>query len=192
MAQTIEPSQHTKTWRQAGIFALAVLAMSSLMAAPENSLDLNPEPWRAVNDGVMGGISAGEIVAIDQGLRFQGKLSLENNGGFASVRRLLDSKLDNVRGISVRVKGDSRPYQFRLRTDDRFDGVSWRHVFDTDGSWQTVELMFEDFEPVFRGRIVRGVAPLKASRIRQLGILLADGKAGAFQLDLGAIEFIAH
>jgi hypothetical protein len=60
------------------------------------SLDLNSKPWRAINDGVMGGVSLGEIVAIDNGLRFQGTLSLENNGGFASVRRPFHGELENV------------------------------------------------------------------------------------------------
>ncbi|MHC4227894.1 MAG: CIA30 family protein [Planctomycetota bacterium] len=160
------------------------------MATPMTSLDLNAEPWRAINDGVMGGVSLGEIVAIDNGLRFQGKLSLENNGGFASVRRPYHGRLENVQAIRLRVHGDGRPYQFRVRVDENYDGVFWRHVFDTDGSWQTVELLFDDFEPVFRGRKISGVDSLDVSDIRQLGFLLADGKAGAFRLDITAIEFI--
>lgn len=154
------------------------------------SLDLNPEPWCAVNDGVMGGVSLGEIVTIDNGLRFQGKLSLKNNGGFASVRRPFHGKLESVRGIRLRVHGDGRSYQFRVGVDDNYNGTSWRHVFDTDGSWQTFELLFDDFEPVFRGRKISGVDSLDVSRIRQLGFLLADGKAGAFRLDIAAIEFM--
>jgi monofunctional biosynthetic peptidoglycan transglycosylase len=107
----------------------------------------------------MGGVSLGDIVAIDNGLRFHGKLSLENNGGFASVRRLFHGDLENVRGIRLRVHGDGRRYQFRVRVDDNYDGNSWRHVFDTDDSWQTVELLIDDFEP---GRILHpstGLSP---------------------------------
>lgn len=155
------------------------------------SLDLNPEPWRAINDGVMGGVSLGEIVAIDNGLRFQGALSLENNGGFASVRRPFHGRLENVGVVRLLVKGDGRPYQFRVRLDDNYDGISWRHVFDTDGSWQTIELLFDDFEPVIRGRIISGIDSLDVSDVRQLGFLIADGKAGAFGLDVAAIEFIS-
>ena len=160
------------------------------MAAPETSLELNPELWRAINDDVMGGVSLGEIVAIDKGLRFQGELSLENNGGFASARRPFRDGLENVRGIRLRVHGDGRPYQFRIRVDDNNDGISWRHTFTTVGSWQTVELLFDDFESVFRGRKIPGADSLDASDIRQLGFLLADGKAGAFRLDIAAIKFI--
>lgn len=43
--------------------------------------------WMNVNDGVVGGVSEGEFKITEQKtLEFVGKLSLENNGGFASVR----------------------------------------------------------------------------------------------------------
>ena len=43
--------------------------------------------WQVVNDGVMGGVSEGTFEITDRNtLAFVGTLSLENNGGFASVR----------------------------------------------------------------------------------------------------------
>ncbi len=43
--------------------------------------------WQTVNDGVMGGVSDGRFRITDKKtLEFYGTLSLENNGGFASVR----------------------------------------------------------------------------------------------------------
>ena len=43
--------------------------------------------WQTVNDGVMGGVSEGKFKITDKKtLEFFGTLSLENNGGFASVR----------------------------------------------------------------------------------------------------------
>lgn len=51
-------------------------------AAPEAA-----QQWQAVNDGVMGGVSDGRFkITADGTLEFFGTLSLENNGGFASVR----------------------------------------------------------------------------------------------------------
>lgn len=172
------------------LFLIAVLGFSALMASPTTTVEMSLRPWLAVNDGVMGGISRGEVIEIEKGLRFQGELSLENNGGFASVRRPFDDNVENADGIQLRVRGDGRRYQFRMKMNNRFDGVAWRAMFDTDGTWQTIDLMFEDFKPVFRGRLVADAGPLDASRIRQLGFLLADGKPGAFQLDITAIEFL--
>jgi monofunctional biosynthetic peptidoglycan transglycosylase len=153
-------------------------------------LTLNLQPWQAVNDGVMGGISSGRMVAAGEGLRFEGDLSLENNGGFASVRRLVVEDLAGMQRVRLQVRGDGRNYQFRIRQDNGFDGVAWRQVFSTTESWQTVELPFEDFEPVFRGRPVPQAGPVEASRIRQIGFLIADKTPGPFALEIRAIEFI--
>ncbi|MFC1702765.1 CIA30 family protein, partial [Pseudomonadota bacterium] len=39
---------------------------------------MDVKPWRSINDGVMGGLSAGGMVQSDSGLKFSGRLSLEN------------------------------------------------------------------------------------------------------------------
>lgn len=45
------------------------------------------EEWIVVNDGVMGGVSRSAFVDSESGYAsFQGVMSLDNNGGFASVR----------------------------------------------------------------------------------------------------------
>lgn len=66
--------------------------------------------WQTVNDGVMGGRSEGRFRILKDGmLEFYGMLSLENNGGFASVRskpRKLDLQKDD--SIIARVRGDGR------------------------------------------------------------------------------------
>jgi monofunctional biosynthetic peptidoglycan transglycosylase len=153
-------------------------------------LDLALDPWQAVNDGVMGGVSAGRMVASEQGLRFEGVLSLENNGGFASVRRAVETDLSGAVGVRLRLRGDGRTYQFRLRLDDRWDGTAWRAQFPTRGEWQTVELAFAEFVPVFRGRRVPDAGPVVPANIRQIGFMLADKTAGPCALEIGSIEFL--
>lgn len=153
-------------------------------------LDLNPDAWRAVNDGVMGGISTGRMVSSEDGLRFEGELSLEYNGGFASVRRLVDQDLSQATAVRLQLRGDGRTYQFRIRQDSRMDGVAWRAEFETHGEWQTVELSLDEFSPVFRGRLVGNAGPVVPARIIQVGFMLADKNAGAFELDVKSIEFV--
>jgi monofunctional biosynthetic peptidoglycan transglycosylase len=153
-------------------------------------IGISEEPWRAVNDGVMGGISSGGMVRVDEVLRFEGMLSLENNGGFASVRRLIDDDLSMAHSVRLLLRGDGREYQFRLRVDDRWDGIAWRAKFLTTGDWQTVVLGLSDFEPVFRGRLVKDAGALTADKIRQIGLMLADKRAGPFRLDIRSIEFL--
>lgn len=180
---------------------MPVLSLILLLAAvpgedmrPESTvIDFRDEPaeWYVVNDGVMGGISRGGIVRTDEGTGlFRGRLSLEYNGGFASVRTVIDP-IDPARadGLEIRVRGDGRTYQLRLRTDDGFDGVAYRAEFATEpDTWTTTRIAFVDFAPTFRGRILRDVDPLDPARIRQLGFLLADKKAGEFALEIDRVR----
>ena len=72
--------------------------------------------WQAVNDGVMGGISEGTFRITDKRtMEFFGNLSLENNGGFASVRTKA-RKLGLEKGdtLVAKVRGDGRQYMLNL------------------------------------------------------------------------------
>jgi len=148
--------------------------------------------WVVVNDGVMGGRSASSLtggkgeVAV-----FQGRLSLEDNGGFASVRRQIPAgTLEGASAVSLRVRGDGRPYQLRLRPDRRFDGIAYAADFGTTaGQWITVQIPLASFEPTFRGFRPPGVGPLDPSRVGQVGVMLADKQEGAFRLEIEWIGF---
>lgn len=150
----------------------------------------NPSQWRVINDGVMGGLSQSNIVATNHktGL-FTGELSLENNGGFASVRTMVGPvDLSESAGIEIKVRGDGRTYQLRLRNDGRTDGLTYRATFKTrDGKWFSVRIPFEHFVPSFRGEIIEDAPPLDPSRIHQVGFLIADKVSGPFSLE---IEFV--
>lgn len=149
------------------------------------------ERWKIVNDGVMGGLSQSgiEIKPASRAV-FSGELSLKNNGGFASVRRLPhDYDLERYEGFLLRVKGDGRTYQLRVRTDERFDGIAYRAEFKTKANkWMTVDIPFPSFEPTFRGRSVPDVGELQSKRVRQIGFLIADKREGRFRVEIDWIQ----
>jgi len=150
--------------------------------------------WLAVNDGVMGGISSSTMEVTSDGTGvFAGRLSLENNGGFASVRTVLESgDLSRFVGLVLRVRGDGRRYQVRLRTDARFDGLAYQAEFDTaPGRWTTVVLPFDTFAPTFRGYVPRNAPPLDPGAIRQLGFLIGDKREGVFRLEVQRIVAVS-
>ena len=120
---------------------------------------------------------------------FAGRLSLANNGGFASVRTVMASgDLSNFAGLVLRVRGDGRRYQLRLRTDGDFDGLAYRAEFDTEpGRWIAVALPFDAFVPTFRGYVPSNAPPLDPGAIRQLGVLIGDKIEGEFRLEVQRI-----
>jgi monofunctional biosynthetic peptidoglycan transglycosylase len=147
--------------------------------------------WRVINDGVMGGVSRGNIQRTDQGTGvFSGVLSLENNGGFASIRSEVGTQdLSSQAGLEIRVRGDGRTYQLRIRVDNRFEDIAYRAYFDTvDGEWITVTIPFDEFLPVFRGRILKDAPALDTSRVNRIGFLLADKKPGSFSLEIDFVR----
>ena len=156
---------------------------TNILDFSSNSMD----QWYAVNDGVMGGASQSAMQVTDQGIgEFSGMLSLENNGGFASVRTAIsDSDLSDFLGVELRIKGDGRPYQLRFRTDDRFDGMAYRTIFTVPaGQWTTISLPFSGFEPTFRGRVMTNQPALNTKALKQLIFLLADKEEGPFKLEI--------
>ena len=81
-------------------------------SGPETSVS-----WMIVSDGVMGGVSESHLSLTSDGiLLFQGNVSLDFGGGFASVRSVFKScNAHNCDGILILVKSDGQIYQLRLR-----------------------------------------------------------------------------
>ncbi|SHI20848.1 CIA30 family protein [Ferrimonas marina] len=144
--------------------------------------------WLPVNDDVMGGVSQSHFeVGGNLGV-FSGRVSLENNGGFASVRRATGLPSDTEL-LRIHVRGDGKSYQLRLRTHDGLDGVVYAAPFDTEiGQWQRLVFRPEDFTATFRGRAVLDAPGLFFGEVHQLGFLISEKQEGYFQLQIAEIE----
>lgn len=144
------------------------------------------DKWSVVNDTVMGGVSSSSLSSTHHGMRFTGVLSLENNGGFASVRRFGGRlQLSGTLPLKLTVKGDGRTYQLRLRTGWETNSVAYAASFETiKGEPLTHSFVAEDFTPVWRGRRVQGAPPLRFAEVLQPGFMLADKTPGEFSLEI--------
>ena len=170
--------------------------VSSTLAADDDSGRVlfrfdQPEsakPWQTVNDGVMGGRSDGRFkINEDKIMEFFGTLSLENNGGFASVRVRGDNlalQQDDV--IVARIKGDGREYNINLYSQR--SRYSYRQSLMTKkDEWIEVELPVEKFVATWRGRVFQN-EKLDPDKVTGLGFLLGDKKPGPFQLEVEWIK----
>ena len=108
--------------------------------------------WRVVDDVVMGGRSDGNLVINEEGHGvFYGTVSLENYGGFSSIRYQFEQQdVSNFKICKIRLKGDGKSYQFRIKTN-RNDRHSYVRSFDTSGEWETIEISLSTLSPTFRG-----------------------------------------
>ena len=176
------------------VLLLLVLTASPLLADEKYRMLFEfekPEaakPWQTVNDGVMGGRSDGRFrINDDKNMEFFGTLSLENNGGFASVRargaRLAIEKGDV---IVARVRGDGREYKFNLYSQR--NRYSYRQSFKTKkDEWIEVEFPVNKSAATWRGRRYPN-EKLDPSSLTGLGFLLGDKKPGPFKLEVEWIK----
>ncbi|MEE4204314.1 MAG: CIA30 family protein [Halieaceae bacterium] len=152
----------------------------------------NAESWIAVNDGVMGGVSRSTYRA-QQGYagEFSGEVSLENNGGFASVRAPLQLGKNHVgEQLRLAVLGDGKTYSLRLRTHKSLDGIAYAATIDTvDGEVSKHRLTPADFQPVWRGRRVSGAPSLRWQDVRQIGLMISNKQQGPFVLRLISLDW---
>jgi monofunctional biosynthetic peptidoglycan transglycosylase len=139
--------------------------------------------WYSIDDPVMGGMSSSRVECRDGALHFTGRVSLEHNGGFASIRSAPGRHdLRGYAGITLRVDGDGKTYKLNLRIASAFDGVQYQASFRAQQGWDDVQLPFDAFEARFRGRLVHDAPPLDAGRIVTFGFLISDKQEGPFAL----------
>ena len=153
--------------------------------------------WTVTNDNVMGGISTGGLIYLDKTSRFRGKLSLEHNGGFSSIKRSIESPIHEIDSADHETDsaelifvGDGRTYQLRFTTSKEGNRFQYKHDFETiKGQQLNKTFHFNDFQAVFRGRLLSDAPELKAQDIKQIGFLIADKQPSSFELDLIQFQF---
>lgn len=154
--------------------------------------DGSADGWGVVNDTVMGGVSSGQLTLTDGALVFTGDLSLENNGGFASMRSpAIDpqqaAEWATRPGPRIQVEGDGRTWTVEVRTLDGDGG--WIAPLPTSPGGPTdTELPWDEFEPVTRFLDPRDTdVPLDPAGIVSIAFYLVDGIEGPFTLGVRSI-----
>ncbi|OUL35841.1 NADH:ubiquinone oxidoreductase [Nostoc sp. T09] len=158
--------------------------------------------WGALDDVVMGGVSASNMQFVENTALFAGNVSTANSGGFASVRTKNFDPAFNLAGydgVELRVRGDGKRYKLFLRTDTKWDGLGYSYSFDTvANTWIDVRIPFAELIPVFRAKIVNDAPAIDSSRVCSLQLMLSkfeyDGALnphfapGGFSLQVESIK----
>ena len=161
------------------------LSSSIIFDFNENSSINN---WLVVDDVVMGGRSTGNFkLSKDGNGVFYGNVSLENNGGFSSVRyRFEKLMLEKFKTIVLKIKGDGKNYQFRIKHKSS-DYASYITSFSSSGEWQEIKIPIESMYPSFRGRKLNEPNFYHES-MEEITFLIANKQNEDFKLLIDKIE----
>lgn len=145
------------------------------------------ENFQIVNDGVMGGVSQSSLRHDSEGMFFEGQLSLENNGGFASIRSSVRFP-DRTQLIELIAKGDNKRYKVILRTE-LATKVTYSAEFIAEPTWKSYQFNASQFRSTFRGQTIQAPA-LSFSDVVEFGILISDKQTGKFAIQLKTLQFV--
>ena len=138
-----------------------------------------------VNDDVMGGVSHSALRQDTQGMYFEGQVSLENNGGFASMRSSAQFPL-GTQLLELLAKGDGKQYKLILRTA-LAPRVNYAADFIAVANWQTHQFNSNQFKSTFRGQDIYAPA-LSFADVIEFGILISNSQAGRFAIQLKTLQ----
>jgi hypothetical protein len=144
--------------------------------------------WQILDDVVMGGRSDGHFKVNSEGHgEYSGKVSLENNGGFSSLRHYFNTVNSNdFSKFILKIKGDGKSYQFRVK-DKREYRYSYIYKFDTTNEWQTIEIPFSEMYASFRGNRLN-IPNFKGDQMEEIAFLIGNKKEQRFKLLIDAIS----
>jgi NADH dehydrogenase [ubiquinone] 1 alpha subcomplex assembly factor 1 len=172
-------------------YIISMIVLFSMMASKvifDFNKKSNIDSWIIVNDDVMGGRSSSNFNLNADGFGvFEGTVSLENNGGFSSVRyRFPKMQIDNNTKVVLKLKGDGKDYQFRIKSNLR-ESYSYILPFKTSGEWQEIEIPLKNMYPSFRGRKLNQ-PNFSEDSIEEITFLIGNSKNEKFKLLIDKIE----
>ena len=180
------------------MYLLPLILLSMFASPSKTSLridfgqDADGQRWRVVNDGVMGGLSYGQARLMEDKVLFQGEISLDNNGGFSSLRSPYGRfDLSQYKTVTIRLKTQGQGFALQLYRSRVWYEPYLRHAIQAEeGEWTTVTIPLADFENTRVGRTNGQTARQEwLANTIQLSFINTGKKAGPFILEVDYIEF---
>jgi hypothetical protein len=144
--------------------------------------------WQVEDDVIMGGRSKSTLTRDPAGhIVFRGDVSLENDGGFASIQNHFDPiAVSSYTHVVIRLKGDGKDYRYLVEAEKNA-----RHYyvaeFGTTGEWQEIKIPLREMYPVRRGDRL-DIPNFPGKTMTQSRFMIANGRAEAFKIEIASIR----
>ena len=173
-----------------------ILVLSLISTSEKSKIDFGKDKdgqkWQVVNDGVMGGLSQGNAELTQNSILFKGKVSLDNNGGFSSLRSRFSKKdLSQFQEVQLRYRSTGISLAMTLSVSRRWYVPNYKtSLSGTQGEWKTVTLPLQDFRKHYIGKPMNELLNEEAqSQIIRFGFITDEKKYGDFEFEIDYIEF---
>ncbi|MGB0776910.1 MAG: CIA30 family protein [Flavobacteriaceae bacterium] len=145
--------------------------------------------WNIVNDGVMGGKSESEAFLLENSLLFKGTLSLENNGGFASIRSPYeDYNFSDAEFIEIKYRSEGGDFNFRLEQSRYFFNPYLAMTLPQSSKWTVQKIKTSELKVLKMGKELGVVKQDQEINARRLSIMKSDKQPGPFQIEIDYIK----
>lgn len=173
-----------------------IFSISFILAYSQIQFDFGKKKdgsdWVVVNDGVMGGLSKGELVLTNKTLKFKGNISFKNNGGFASFRNRYGLyNLKDASTVEIKYRSAGQIMALSLEPNDMFYEPTYRiYLENTYLAWKTVDIDINQFiECVLGEPTGNKITPDILLKIKRIGFITAGKKEGNFEIEIKYLNF---
>jgi len=150
------------------------------------------QKWTTVVDGVMGGKSTSDLMELNNSILFSGEISLENNGGFASLRGVRNyENLSDYSTVEIKYRSIGQDFALRLLKHEAFYLPYFKHGFETTNwDWKTVSIPLDLFsEYRLSDKTGNSITSDELQKINRLGIIVSNKIEGEFKIEIDYIKF---
>lgn len=148
--------------------------------------------WIVINDGVMGGLSNSKAELLENSDLFNGNVSLENNGGFASLRSKY-SKMDlsDSNTVTIRYKSKNQKVGLRLLKHEMYYMPYFKiYLPETNGMWKIITLPMSDFQEYrLESKTGKDLDKKDFEDIIRIGFIVSNKVEGPFEIEVDYINF---
>lgn len=177
-------------------YAILIILSSWFLQSTPFKIDFGKDKvnreWRVLNDGVMGGLSEGQVTFTKNAVQFAGTVSLANNGGFSSFRSPFQRMdLSQYKSVSLKIRTKGIACSFVMETNRRFYVPNFKQKLVTESEdWAVLELPLAEFKQYQLGRSTGNkLTPEAKSEIIRIGFITDEKREGPFKLEVDYIRF---